>query len=35
MKWPRFDTIIPPDNRCMNLKETCADDVKHMSNIYP
>ena len=28
MKWPRYDVIVAPDSRNMNLKETCPDDLK-------
>ena len=27
MNWPRYDTILSPDNRNMNLTEMCVDDV--------
>ena len=29
-EWPGYDVKVSPDNRHMNLNETCPDDVKHM-----
>ena len=34
VNWPRYDTILSPDNRNMNLKETCPDDVENMTFIW-
>ena len=30
MTWPRYDTIVSPDNRSMNLIETRHDEVENM-----
>ena len=34
LQWPRYDTIMSPDNQGVNLKETCPDDVKRMLTIW-
>ena len=34
MKWLGYDTIKSPDNRNMDFKETCRDDVKKMLIIW-
>ena len=35
MNWLRYDTMLSPDNRSMNLKTTCMDDVKKMLIMWP
>ena len=34
MKRPRYDSIKSPDNRSVNIQETCPDDVKKMLIIW-
>ena len=33
MKWPRYDTIMSPDNRKINSEDTCLEGVKEIMTI--